>query len=546
MILVDALKNFAGKISITEAQLKDAESSDSFSLTSRLAAGKCAPLVREDINSLVDGFGDALSLKLGPSALPTLEIAGGRLPDDVDDRIESLKALTPETEIEIHLTLDKNIIAKKLAAVDDGSSIFFYFFKENCAKLLKGSLIKLDETLFTAKSGHCVIVISDSETKFVGRLLGIYGESHVRSGQSPSIQVGPDLRNQLDRFYADEVGKPSWIGFGFKHLTPLHFVGTWDGKGKEADELLTAVHLLNLSIIFTANRTSYKESEDSFQSTYASPERTARLDVGPSTPPEIPVSHLSKLVEWLSTGKDDDRLTIFQNIAARRLSSDVPSENYRLLASILPSVFGEAQWHYQVFVDGKIGKHFEEVQKLNTYVADAAKKIAESLDSVTKGLADALLATIGVLVVTVLAALVKNDASSSIFTISMSVYALYLLFYAVYRMGSVGHSYRLLVTDADEQITAYKTTLLEAKVNDLKKPLDRRRSQFNRWFWGTVLLYLAIGLLIWQAGNRVPAILVERGLVKPTPTPTPTPPPSPANTPAGTTAAEPSEGLKKS
>jgi hypothetical protein len=65
MMLVDVLKNFAGKISITEVQLKDAEFSDSFSLTSLLAAGKCAPLVRGDINSLVDGFGDALSLELG-------------------------------------------------------------------------------------------------------------------------------------------------------------------------------------------------------------------------------------------------------------------------------------------------------------------------------------------------------------------------------------------------------------------------------------------------------------------------------------------------
>ena len=232
---------------------------------------------------------------------------------------------------------------------------------------------------------------------------------------------------------------------------------------------------------------------------------------------------LPKLVEWISTGKDTDRLTIFRNIVARVLDGDTPTENYSQFAGILLRIFGEAQWHYLVFTDGQIGKHFEEVKKLSDYIADVAKKISESIDSITKGVADTLLATVGVLVVTVLAALVKNEATSSIFMISMSVYAIYLLFYAGYRMGSVGHSYFLLKQDASEQIEAYNIMLRKEKVDELKKPLTRRRSQFMRWFWGTVIIYVLLAVGVWAAGNYAPQYLIKRGLIKPAATPSSTP-----------------------
>ncbi len=514
-MLVDTLKQFCQKIGVSEEQLKQAETPDSLNFSANLSAEKFNRLSVNDFSLLQRNLGVALNLNVGLESIPSIfiRIEQGRELTDFNDGLEKMRQRPATTDVRFELRIDKSSILSHLSVASDGYHSLFYFFRENSDRLLRAPLLQLDRLLFKAKLTPCLVIVSENGDRFDGNLLHIAGEDNAEDFRRTPPGINQDLREQLVRFYADDLSKPSWIGFNLNNLTPLHFIGDWTGAGKAAQEAVTTERLLELCILFTANRSSYDERKKSFQSIYASSDRTVKLDLAAHPTSLTTTRTLTDLADWMSSSKDKDRLTIFQNITARMLSSDDPAENYRLFAGILPRIYGETRRHHRVFLDGQIGKHFEEVQKLGNYVAEVAKKISESIDLVTKSVTDTLLATVAVLVITVLAALVKNEASSGIFMISLRIYAGYLVFYALYRMGSIGHSYILLKQDAEDQIATYKPKLGEDKVQELAKPIARRKTQFIGWFWVTVVLYLALAIGLWIAGYWVPQYLTERGLI---------------------------------
>ncbi len=183
-------------------------------------------------------------------------------------------------------------------------------------------------------------------------------------------------------------------------------------------------------------------------------------------------------------------------------------------------------------MDGKIDKHFEQVDKVTDYVADAAKGVAQAIDSVTKGLTDALLAAVGLVVVTLLAALVKEPANQIVIKMALSAYALYLLlFQGVYRMGSIAHSYLLLREETEQRLATYVERLGREKVCAPSSSLEKRKRQFWTWFLVTGVIYVAIALLFWHLGGNLFSYLTQWGVVSPTAMPTPTVAPTGVPTP---------------
>jgi len=329
---------------------------------------------------------------------------------------------------------------------------------------------------------------------------------------SPSAPLSGTLQEQIQKYRATARETPSLIGGQFEHLTPLHFLGQWRIKHSALEKIL-AIHFVNICILYTASRSTIDADRNPVESVYNSADRTAILNLKEAPESAISTATLESLARWLYSGKGTDQRTVFQNIIARELYGDDATATYNNFIARIPRLWKDTVWQYQVFVDGRITKHFEEWQKMRGYVAEVNKKISEAIDSITKGLTDTLLATIGVLVLTVLAALVKKDTSIEIFKISMGVYSIYLLFYAVYRMGSTGHSYRLLSNEAGVQLSEYRAALGLEEITDISLPLKRRRRQFHIWFWLTVVLYLVLGGSIWWAGKKGPQLLIDRGII---------------------------------
>lgn len=532
----ETLIHFCKKIGINDvAEIKKSEAVHRVHLIKTLPAENLKGASVNDYDDLMKGFGESLDLEIvwsigqdddSPSSL--IQIVRGNVNGSLAQGIADLN--NGATELKITINIAKAGVVKLLGLDETRCRSLFYLFEQNLENLLSAPLLELDEVLFggaaaadpAAGDRPLVIVVADADIYFAGEMLIIVGESQLDEAKRELKPLDEKMQLQIKEYRKAAVDYPSLVGQKFERLTPLHFVGKWKRKGPTQLENILARHFVNMCILCTASRSTFTDRNPA-ESVYDSAERTATLGLAAAPVDPIKTDSADSLARWLYSGKGTDQRTVFQNIVARELYSDDPVTNYNTFVSRLGHLLQQATWHYQVFVDGKITKHFEQIQKVVGYVADMNKRISETVDSVTKGLTDALLATVGVLVLTVLAALVKKETSVEIFRINMQIYAAYLGFYAAYRMVSIFHSYRLLIKDASMQLVEYRTALGEKKIDDLSRPLTRRRRQFHIWFWITVGLYLALaGLILW-AGYKGPQLLIDWGIISPAQTQTPKP-----------------------
>jgi hypothetical protein len=572
--LVGVLKHFYTDAGIDLAKAKENnETWETAQLYYLLARVSTAQLVaaQSSYDKVLKTFREALDLKVGIKNTDDdwlncyIDIKGGvielaRIPQSLNDLI-------------LEITIDKSALIQDLKLEESRYTCFYYLFEESLVSFLSVSVLALDGQLFpeapeqaddpnqtSAGDKPVVIVLSETEVLFAGEMLTIVDEitlgadpelmstlqgqqrqkgasemekvvqvkpktlgDYVRSvfskkaatpqqARAPLVSLSGTLQEEIQKYRTAAIETPSLFGGKLEHLTPLHFLGQWRIKHSRLEKIL-AIHFLNICILYTANRSTFEDSKESLTSVYASADRTTTLSLREAPTGDIPVSALADLAKWLYGGRGTDRRNIFQNIVARGLANDDPEINYPSFAARAPQLLKDAIWQHQVFIDGKITKHFDELQKVIGYVGDINKKISEAIDSVTKSLTDALLATIGVLVLTVLAALVKKDTSIEIFSLSTEIYAWYVFIYAALRMGSIGHSYRLLSREASVQVGEYQSALQIDRITDLSSSLKKRRHQFHFWFWLTVVLYLALGGLILWAGKKGPQLLIDRGII---------------------------------
>jgi hypothetical protein len=510
------LFQFCQKIGIQAAIVKEAEALREYHLVVDVPAGDLKRISITDLEALTATLGDAFTLWIGISdGPPLLEIRQGAETTDLPQALRHIGQRDDAFKLRFALEIDKTAIIRQYQLLGNPHHALFYLFNENLIRFLRSPLPRLDDTLFVARCQPTVIVVSDASFHCAGRFLmivGVDGVERVRAALSP---IHRNLRSRVDKYHTTAFDSLSWVGFRLKHLTPLHFLcQRIDGEANGLDSIL-ADHLLHLCILYTANRSSYDDSY--FQAFYASSERTTTLTLEAGITVPDGDSLLPRLALWPYSGRETDRLTIFQNVVARELESDDSGENYRSFACQLRHLLDEARWHHRVFLDGQIDQHFEQVQKVVGYVTEVAKEVSQALESVTKTLTDALLATVGVIVLTLLASLVKNETQGVIFKIGMWAYAIYLLlFQGFYRMGSIGHSYVLLRRETDERLATYARKLGKGRVDALASPLTRRTGQFLFWFWLTIAIYLVIIVLIWTLGDSLPRYLIQLGVVGPT------------------------------
>ena len=504
----EILARFCERLGVLPGDTTDAEAPDTYHLVVALSPDALSGISAQDLADLTHGFGDALSLVVGvPSAPPLVEIRNGNPCQDSELMLRNARRWAGSG-----LWLDVSIDKEKL--IDqcelDRATYFglLFLFRENFLRLLKKPLTTLDSVLFESGTKPTVVFISNSSSSYVGPFLRIVGlGSMAQPGPVPSPKAEMTLEERVVKYRAAAADSLSWSDFSLAHITPSHFLCQRGGAVDATLEEILCTHLWELCVLFTANRSSY--SGGCWQSTYASSDRTAHVVIGDQRV-EIPDRDtlLPRFAVWPYAGSDTDRLTMLQNVIARELETQDPKQNARQLANGLRHLLGEAQWHYRVFLDGKIDKHFEGAQKVEDYVAQAAKSVSESVDAITKGLADTLLATIGYLVLTFLASAMKGDLTPQVFSISAYIYASYvLLIQGVYRVGSIVHSYTLLDHESSERLKRYSQILGKERVQSLAQSLEGRRKQFKWWTIATVILFLALVIVVVWLGAVSPPYL---------------------------------------
>jgi len=506
------LLQFCQLIEIDVATVKEGESPWSYNLSADLPAGTLKHISEYNLKNLVEFFGDSLTFRVGIPQSPLLEIVKGNIITKLDDAVENIAKRDDDLELRLDLSLNKSSILKRYKLDSDQYNAIFYLFKDNLIKFLRSPLPNLDKNLFIGRNLPTIIIVSDTSIHYSGPFLTVVGvDNHlVKDKFSPINQKRQDW---AEKYYTTALDRLSWVGFELKNLTPLHFLcNRLDGNANELDSIISN-HLLHLSILYTANRASYDNNH--FQASFSSSDRTVTITLDENEVQDEP-KLLRRLAIWPYGGKETDRLIIFQNVVARELESGDQKDNYKSFVGQLRHLLDEARWHYRIFLDGQIDGHFEQVQMATNYVAEMSREVSKSIESVTKGLTDALLATIGVIVLTLLASLTKSEMQGDIFRYGMMAYAAYLfLFQVLYRMISICHSFELLKKETDERLEAYALKLGKKKVDALSSPFARRKTQFWIWFSVTVIIYISVIFLIIYIGRVLPEYLTQFGTVSP-------------------------------
>ena len=501
-----ALLQFCQEIGIEPDRVKKAETPGEYHLATDLPAWNLKRISVIDLERLIGALGDALSLSVGIPSAPLLEIKAGRAATDLEQALKHIARVNDSLALPFDLDLNKASILRKYQLPSDSCHALFYLFEANLIRFLQSSLLMLDDLLFIDRYQPTVILVSDASPRYTGPFLTIAGVDGTEQLQTTEAPIPSTLRSRVDKYHDSTFNSLSWVGFQLKRLTPLHFV--CQRMGGEADELdlIFSDHTLRLSILYTANRSSH--DGNNFQAVYTCSKSTSTLDLGAGVALPDRRSLLLRLALWPCGGRETDRLAIFQNVVARTLEADDPEENTHHFVRQLQHLLSEARWHHRVFLDKQIDQHFEQVQKVTGYVAERAKEVSQAFESVTKTLGDALLATVGVIVLTLVAALAKSEMQGAIFRTGMWVYAGYLLlFQGCYRMGSIWHNHALFRRETDERLTTYAQGLGRHRIEALARPFVRRKRQFTIWFRITVAIYVAIIALIVVLGVVLPSYL---------------------------------------
>lgn len=510
------------KLGINKEELLASESLRRLHFDGEVAASLFALLTLDDFKTLAEDFPN--SVYFHANSVTLIEAGQVRLQDDAT--VTSIAQVDP---CKLTIEIDKKELAAHWAPNDMSCNPIAYIFLERFLTFLAAAVPTLDRELFADRYTPTVVFVSSHpDLAWEGSSLNVIGEKafedHPETHQRLTTRLAtagrPQRKRRLDRYHETARSSISWLGFELKNVTPLHFLGTChSGDGSQRVENQAARQMLHAILLFTANRSHFKEwiegatRKRALEVQYSSEDQVVAIELGRECP-SVSTQDLARLALWPYQSEGNDRLIVFSNIVARALEPQSLSEqtararNYCAMIENPPKLLADAMWSYRTWVSRRIEHHFDAMRRAESSAIETARDLSLALDAVTRGLSETLLTTIGVIVLTLLASVVKGDADGVIFELGMRAYAIYLIcFQLIYRMASVWHSYRLTMSEWHYRKASFRGLVSPSAVARLSGSVNDRKRQLDWWFWITVILYLAVAVGIWMLPDQALLLL---------------------------------------
>jgi len=520
---------------------------------------------------LYAAFGDALSLRI-TSSMASIDIKDEILTTTPgEDQNANICALSDNTQaplarsylasalqemagfdgslsMKINKTRVINTVLRERGWDNSTTHFIYYLFTQYLVGTINSEGVGVfDSGVFVAKAKPTITIIADSaELFYQGDLLTIISEERLANVVHVHELVRTDLAPMLCK-YQSTVQERLSLDFRLRHVTPLHLICR--NVGVEDLSLTKALQreLFHLSVLYTANRSQRRglgtENGDAHRSYlvafYNDQHRSTRVALSPDDEILADSTALTDFAQWpySGEGRSDDRLDVLQKTVAQALLAKDADENTRTLVQNLSPLLIETRNQYSYFINDQLDDFYKQRQAISDYVADVAKKVAESVESVTKGLIDTGLATVAAAAAAIIAAVGNDKLRGSFFTALLVAYAVYVCVQAIYRLLGATHSISLLHSETTVRIASAFEQLGERTIKPLNDLLTRRWKQFRRWCIATAIAYAIIALLIALLGVKGPEYAVlKQDSISPSPTAQQTATPAvsllpPSNTP---------------
>jgi hypothetical protein len=270
--------------------------------------------------------------------------------------------------------------------------------------------------------------------------------------------------------------------------------------------------------MFLADRTT-GELERPLRITFAGEKNIVEMDLAfPGKPPhrQDPVYDLEgikslfSILDWAYMRSSvEDRLPLVQISVVQALQTESNYATIELLLKKASNIREGLDWHWKAFIEGKVEAYIKDVKELEDYLDGAVTAFASEITSMVKSLSDTVLAAVGVVLGTFIAAIFSKSFDETIFKIGMIVYAAYvLIFPGILSMLNQWQRYEGLCEDFDRRRMRFEARLQKETVAEVVgERISSSKTRFEAWFVAVVVAYLMIVLLSWQASSIVPQMM---------------------------------------
>lgn len=501
------------RLGIAATQLAAVEGAERLAHEFPVGAAAAASLDSAVVRAFTTMFGDAARVELRTGDLTEVVLA----PQLTD---QELLAFTSRADAggpyEAHVLIDKHSLAASLVGAAPEREVRVFLFAEGLRRALARGIARFEAELWPDASVPLVIAVADTDIDLRGPRLAVLGGSCI--GALAEVASSPIVGADVSNLIVARDRHVGWDAVWTKELTPWHF----DISGSCADVELAALlraQLIKLVVLFTCDR-ARSQSVDGplplIRAEFRGREHVAVIVIAEQegvSASDADAGAVLDIADWCyrRSGSDDapdwvsDRLPFVQTRIAQILEPHPEEGRLVALVRSVPHLLEGIEWHWKAFIEGKVGEYLTGVQQVEDTVADTVTSFADRTASLAKGLGEAMLAAVAVLVGSFLAAAFKDPFNATLFRISIRVYAAYLIVFP----GALGlfAAHRNLQAARDgynARVTRLRQTVYTGKVDEITgtRVEDAQRS-FYRWLALAAAVYVVVAATAWVTADPV-------------------------------------------
>lgn len=497
--------------------------------------------------SLVKDFGLALSMQFIIGSKTILKLSSTISDEEITKLLGKVReGVKPRLDFD----LNKSMLLKGLFPPENYPNIVarFFFFPDALQNALSIPLTRLetkDGLWHEVDDQHrLVIIIPDREIKLVGEYLIIIGGKNLE--QLPTfLSLPKPSDNELVQRMRDQALDPlspvKWVYFKLKFLTPPHLHVKGDAQSDDNIAQTLYTQLINLCLIYCADRTKGPAEDDLDKDGYAAEWRSTFIEeshafdvvwTGSTKIPKLNTKQWSDPLAWsdiISFAFADkiysfDKLKIIQLAVAHNLESVKLESSYKEVVSRAQKIREYAYLSWENFIEGKIKEYFAQLRDVESAVESVTEKFVEHVDALTKTVFDNALAAVGVLIGTFIAAAFHDKFNPWLFWVGIIVYLVYLMIFPNWLgLGFMRERFDKTVVAFEKRREDFKSRLNPTVVESIVgKVVSEWTNIFNTWFRRAKIIYRFVAVfLIFIA--IVVTFVTSAGLIGTTISPTDTP-----------------------
>lgn len=509
-LLLSVASRFGGH----EEQIKTAERVDHLTVEMRdVSPQALLALTHDDCSVLRELFGDSISLEIVADSLPLLTLSHAT-------DVESIKRYHQDADkcasATVTVAVDKERLVAHFGLAQTNHRIVVFLFRSAFIQFLSHALRhpeELEEQLWRRSIDRSVVVVIDEDgLRMKGTFWSVLGFDQAERLD----QLAPVLESEVQNansVFAHCRESVRWDKPFLSKLVPSCFrVAGSHRQGSDVARLMMA-HWANACVLFTADR--IQVIKDKIVGTYATERSRCEISLFEglplgTSPSEVNVTALGDIAEWAYDEKwGSDRLRMVQINVSRSLAyGDQP----RPVSSLVEQSHGlrnELEWHWKSFIAEEIDRFVEDERKLEDEVAQAVESFDSQVAEMIKSLSGAMLAAVGVLIGSVIAAAFKGSFNATVFSIGVWSYVGYLLLFpGLYNMAHHVLRFRAASDIFERRRSRFRRLLAPEVVNEISDThVKKAKCRFWGWFWFTLLAFGGVVFACYLADQYIPSLL---------------------------------------